>query len=87
LGANIGTTITAILASFSTLNPAAVTVALAHLTFNILGIAIYYPLRAVPIWLAEKAGTLAAKSKGYSALAIAVYASVYLVPIIYVLTR
>jgi sodium-dependent phosphate cotransporter len=87
LGANIGTTITAILASFSTLNPAAVTVALAHLTFNILGIAIYYPLRALPIWLAEKAGTLAAKSKGHSAVAIAVYASVYLVPIIYVLTR
>ncbi|TFH65673.1 MAG: hypothetical protein E4G90_05830, partial [Gemmatimonadales bacterium] len=43
LGANVGTTITAILASFSTGSPAAVTVAFAHLSFNILGIAIYYP--------------------------------------------
>ncbi len=58
LGANVGTTITAILASFSTGSPAAVTVAFAHLSFNILGIAIYYPLKALPIWLARKAGKI-----------------------------
>jgi hypothetical protein len=56
LGANLGTTITAILASFSTGSSAAVTVALAHLAFNVMGIAIFYPLGAVPIWLASEGG-------------------------------
>ena len=87
LGANVGTTVTAILASFSTGNAAAVTVALAHLSFNIMGIAIYYPLKALPIWLAKKAGALAGKSKGNSALVIAVYIALHIIPIAYVLTR
>lgn len=54
LGANIGTTITAILASLSTGNVAAVTIAIAHLLFNIFGIAIFTPLKKVPIFIAEK---------------------------------
>ena len=83
LGANIGTTITAILASFSTGVPAAVTVALAHLTFNILGIAIFYPLRAAPIWMAEKVGAYAARTKVSSAGVITVYAVLHVIPIIY----
>ena len=87
LGANVGTTITAILASFSTGNPAAVTVALAHLVFNILGIAIYYPLKAIPIWMAQWAGRIAGKSKGNSALVIAVYIILHIIPIAYVLAR
>lgn len=37
VGANIGTTITAILASMVTKNPAAITVAFSHLIFNIVG--------------------------------------------------
>jgi sodium-dependent phosphate cotransporter len=87
LGANIGTTITAILASLSTGNPAAVTVALAHLTFNIMGIAIFYPLKALPIWLATKAGAVAGKSKGNSALVIAVYLLLHVIPVAYVFMR
>jgi sodium-dependent phosphate cotransporter len=83
LGANIGTTITAILASFSTGDPAAVTVALAHLSFNILGIAIFYPLRAAPIWMAERVGALAARSKVSSAGVIMVYAVLHVIPIVY----
>ena len=84
LGANIGTTITAILASFATGSAAAVTVALAHLTFNILGIAIFYPLARLPIWLAEWAGALAARSKTNTATVITVYILLHIVPIIYV---
>ena len=84
LGANIGTTVTAILASLSTGSPAAVTVALAHLTFNIMGILIYYPLRALPIWMAEKTGALAAKSKGNSAAVIAVYIVLHIIPVAYI---
>jgi len=53
LGANIGTTITAILASLATGNPAAVIVAFSHLTFNILGIIIIYPFRIIPLTLAK----------------------------------
>jgi sodium-dependent phosphate cotransporter len=55
LGANVGTTVTALLAAL-TGNAAAVTVALVHLGFNLAGIAIIYPVRAVrriPILLAR----------------------------------
>lgn len=63
LGANVGTTITAFLASFITGSPAAVTVAFAHLVFNVFGIAVFWPLKAIPIWLAEKLSVLTQKSR------------------------
>ena len=57
LGANVGTTITAILAALVTSQSAALAVALAHLMFNICGIAIFLPLSKIPInisfWLAK----------------------------------
>ncbi len=61
LGANIGTTITALLASLAAsgdplLQRAAVTIALVHLLFNVAGILVWYPiaaLRRVPIALAQ----------------------------------
>jgi len=84
LGANIGTTVTAILASFSTGSPAAVTIALAHLTFNLFGIAIYYPLSALPLWLAQKAGRMASRSRGSSALVIGIYVALIVLPLIYI---
>jgi sodium-dependent phosphate cotransporter len=84
LGANVGTTITAILASFSTGSPAAVTVAFAHLSFNLLGIAIYYPLKALPIGLAKKAGKIAAHSKRSSATVIALYIALIFLPLLYI---
>ncbi len=62
MGANVGTTITAILAALSTANVAALAVSFAHLLFNIGGIIMILPfhrLRKIPIfmaeWLAEKA--------------------------------
>ncbi len=78
-------TITAILASFSTGSPAAVTVALAHLTFNLLAIAIFYPLKALPLWLAEKVGSLAARTKASSAAVITVYIILHVIPILYLI--
>ena len=56
MGANVGTTITAMLAALSTANVAAISVAFAHLLFNISGIALILPferLRRIPIFLAE----------------------------------
>ncbi len=59
LGANLGTTATAMLASLaivSTGNMGGVTIAFAHLTFNIFGMAIFYPMRFIPIGLAREMG-------------------------------
>lgn len=56
LGANIGTTITALLASLATDRPEALTIALVHTLFNVAGIILFYgipALRDVPIRLAE----------------------------------
>ena len=83
LGANLGTTITAILASFATENPIAITVALSHLTFNVFGILLLYPFKAVPIWLAQKGGAIAARSGGTTVLILIVYVALYIIPILY----
>ena len=83
LGANVGTTVTALLASFSTGSIPAVIVAFAHLSFNILGIAIFYPLRAIPIWLATKVGSVAARSRANSAWIIGGYIALIILPVLY----
>jgi len=60
LGANVGTTITALLASLAVLRPEGLTIALVHTLFNLLAIAIIYPvpvIRDLPfraaIWTAK----------------------------------
>lgn len=58
LGANIGTTVTAILASLVTGETIAIQVAFAHLLFNICGTILWYPLRIVPISLARWLGKM-----------------------------
>lgn len=66
LGANVGTTITALLASVAAESPDALTIALAHVTFNVLGILIFYPLprlRRIPIYLAERTAEAAVKNR------------------------
>lgn len=62
LGANVGTTVTALLASLATGSSAALTIALAHLLFNLCGILLFYPIPAmreipvrISIALAKKA--------------------------------
>jgi sodium-dependent phosphate cotransporter len=68
LGANIGTTVTGIIAAAAVVEhrDVAVTVAACHVLFNIAGITIWYPLRRVPIFLAGWYGRLAARSKRYA---------------------
>lgn len=71
VGANIGTTVTAMLAALATTSPAAVTVAFAHFFFNVLGSLIIYvppPMRAIPLALARALGRLGARNR---ALAVA----------------
>jgi sodium-dependent phosphate cotransporter len=60
LGANVGTTMTALLASLAMMEhgTAGLTVAFAHLLFNLSGIVFLYPLKRIPIgaakWIGEK---------------------------------
>jgi sodium-dependent phosphate cotransporter len=63
LGANIGTTVTAILAALVTGNLAAVIVAFSHLLFNVCGIVILWPFKFIPIALAEKFSGIAMGKK------------------------
>ncbi len=63
LGANIGTTITAILASLVTGSYLAIQIAICHLLFNVFGTIIWYPLKIVPIGMAKKLGDLAIKRR------------------------
>ncbi|MCP3987844.1 MAG: sodium dependent phosphate transporter [Actinomycetia bacterium] len=62
LGANIGTTVTALLAALAASSPDSLTVALAHTTFNVAGITLLYGLpfaRDLPIIAAEKLADVA----------------------------
>ena len=66
LGANLGTTVTALLASVATDSPDALVIALAHVTFNVLGILIFYPfprVRRIPLVLAQKTAEIAVEHK------------------------
>ncbi len=66
LGANIGTTVTALIAALATGSIDGMTIALVHLLFNIVAILIVYPwgkIRYVPVMLAEKLAEIAVTKK------------------------
>lgn len=66
IGANLGTTITAMLAALSLASPAAVAVAFAHFLFNASAtLVIYVPtlMRRIPLALARGLGKLASKNR------------------------
>ncbi|MFC2170309.1 Na/Pi symporter [Acidobacteriota bacterium] len=80
LGANIGTTVTAILAALVTGNLAAVTVAFSHLLFNLSGIVVWWPFKFVPISLAEKFSGIAVRRKAIPLLYVIIV--FFLIPIL-----
>lgn len=62
LGANVGTTITALLAALASGSVDALTIALVHTTFNVIGIVLLYPMpriRMIPLRAAERMADLA----------------------------
>jgi sodium-dependent phosphate cotransporter len=66
LGANLGTTVTALIASVAADLPAGLTIALAHFLFNLLGILVFFPfprMRSIPIGLAKWIGEVAYRSR------------------------
>ena len=79
LGANIGTTVTAILAALVTGNLSAIIVAFSHLLFNISGMIVWWPFKFVPISMAEKFAEIAVRYKIVAILYIIVV--FFLVPI------
>ena len=79
LGANLGTTITALLAALATSRPEALTIALVHTLFNIAGILLLYPiptLREIPIRGAEALARIAVRRR---LLAMAYVAGMFVV--------
>ena len=66
MGANIGTTTTAILASFATGNISAIIIAFVHFLFNTLGVVCLYPIpicRRIPIYLSHRLGVVASQKR------------------------
>ena len=66
LGANIGTTITAVLASFAVDRPEGLTIALVHVFFNLTSVAVLYPLkplRNLPVKLAMTLSSVISKRR------------------------
>ena len=69
IGANIGTTVTALIAALSTNNHeffAALTIAFTHILFNILGAVLLFPIRPIreiPVKLSRKLGNATMKNR------------------------
>ena len=73
LGANIGTTVTGIMAALVSDSIESLQVALAHLMFNVTGILIFYPLpfmRKIPLYAARRLGKATRLWRGFPILYI-----------------
>jgi len=83
LGANIGTTLTAMLAAVGTGKAEAMGCAMGHLLFNFYGTAVFWPLQFIPISLAKGFAKLASRRRllaaGY------VLAAFFVVPIVVII--
>jgi solute carrier family 34 (sodium-dependent phosphate cotransporter) len=74
LGANVGTTITALLASLAVIHPEGLTIALVHTLFNITALGLLFPVKAVrlfPVKAAERLADLAVKRRSVVAVYVA----------------
>jgi solute carrier family 34 (sodium-dependent phosphate cotransporter) len=66
VGANIGTTITALLASLAVVRPEGLTIALVHTIFNLTATALIFPfkpIRLIPVRMAERIADLAVRRR------------------------
>ncbi|MBN1292985.1 MAG: Na/Pi symporter [Candidatus Latescibacteria bacterium] len=85
LGANVGTTVTAILAALGVGVESAVAIAFSHLLFNLYGICIFFPLKMIPIKTAKRIGKYASQSKKRLFSVIAFYILLHIIPLIFIL--
>lgn len=72
VGANLGTTVTAFMASLVTGNKFGITIAICHFVFNLFGTFVFIPLRIVPVTLAKKMGKVTAEHRWFAFVYIAV---------------
>lgn len=97
LGANIGTTVTAFLAALAlaagvegnvNIDPevartagVGVTVAILHLLFNIFGIVTIYPIKRIPIFMAEWVAGYATESRKNTIIFLLIYIAAHVLPL------
>lgn len=87
LGANVGTTVTALLAALTFGQSSAMMVAVAHMLFNVFGILIIYPIRRIPIWIAKSIAAFVAKSKKHFIVFLTTFILLHLIiPVIFILS-
>ena len=75
LGANIGTTLTALCAAIGTGRTDAVAIALTHMLFNCIGVSLIFPvrrIRKIPVFLAKTLAALTLRSRWYAVVYIAI---------------
>ena len=80
MGANIGTTVTAIMAALALNNPLGISAAFAHTIFNLTGVLIFWWLQFIPIGLAQGLSSLAYKNRAYAIIYVIVV--FYAIPIL-----
>ncbi len=83
VGANIGTTITALLASLAVLLPAGLTIALVHLFFNVAAMILIFPverIRNIPLHAAERMAEVAVRR--HSLVAVYVIGLFVVIPLL-----
>ena len=86
LGANVGTTVTALLASLAAERPEALVIALTHTLFNVGGILVFYPIpvvRRIPLILAQRLASVAEVRK--SAVLVYVIGAFIVLPLLGIL--
>ena len=83
LGANIGTTVTALLSSLVTESPDAVAVAFSHLAFNVSAVILFYPFRKIPISAARGLGYIVMRRRHVAIIIIIIF--FFLLPLLVIL--
>jgi sodium-dependent phosphate cotransporter len=79
LGANVGTTITALLAALAASKPEALTVGIVHTLFNLSGIALIYPIRQIRVLPIKAAEGLAGIAVERNAIAIVYVVGLFII--------
>jgi len=80
IGANIGTTFTAVLAAIASGSTAGAVVATSHVLFNVFGAILVFPIRKVPITLSRKLASICMNSRFFAILYIVLL--FYLIPVL-----
>ncbi len=84
IGANVGTTFTALIAALSQ-NETALAIAICHVLFNLVGVFIFFPIkhiRNIPVWMAERLGSMSQQNRMVGILYVLIV--FFVVPLLFV---